>query len=457
MGGTFDHILLSRIQFALTAMFHVLWPVFTIGASLFLVVLEALWVKTAKEIYYRHARFWSNLFVLNVAVAIATGIPMEFQFGTNWSPFSRTGGDFLGNMLGFEAAMAFMLDAAFISIMIFGWKRVSARMHLFATSMVALGASVSAFWIMAANSWMHTPAGGYFKEGKFIITSNFDAIFNPDMYWSVSHMWAACMEISVFCIGGISAWYILKKRHTEFFLVSFKMAVIAAIVITPLQIFLGDGAGRSDLEYQPAKLAAMELHWRTNAPGEGAPFSIAAWPDTERERNRWSIEIPYALSVLATHTLTGKVKGLREIAPEDRPPLVVNYYAFRIMVASGVALFLLMLWTLRAWWKNTLTGELAPGQKSLLYSWIVAIPLSYLAMESGWVLREVGRQPWVVYGLLRTSDSASTVPAGTVAFSLAGFTLLYATFLTLFLAFARNLIRKGPDLETPVQIPGLKK
>jgi cytochrome d ubiquinol oxidase subunit I len=294
----FDTDILSRIQFAITAMFHILWPVATIGLSLFLVFLEARWVLTKKEIYVLHARFWSRLFFLNLAIGVVTGIPMEFQFGTNWSAFSRAGGDFMGHILGYEAAMAFMLEASFIGIMIFGWKRVSPVMHLFATSMVAFGASLSAFWIMVANSWMHTPTGGYFELGKFVITSHWEAIFNPDMFWGVSHMWAAALEISVFVVGGLSAWYLYKKRHTDFFLLSFKWAVVAAVFVTPLQIWLGDGSGRSVYDHVPAKLAAFEAHWQTNPPGAGAPFSILAWPDPEKQENRWSIEIPYVLSLL---------------------------------------------------------------------------------------------------------------------------------------------------------------
>ena len=294
MGGI-DHIFLSRLQFAFTALFHILWPAFIIGVSIFLVAFEALWVNTGKEIYYRHARFWTHLFLLNIAVGVVTGIPMEFQFGTNWNQFSQAGGDFLGHMLGFEAATAFMLEASFLGIMIFGWKRVSPKMHLFATSMVAFGASLSSFWIMTANSWMHTPTGGHFSQGKFFITSNTEAIFNPNMYWGVSHMWVACLEISLFFVGGLSAWYILKGRHVDFFLSSFKMAVIASIVIAPLQVWLGDGSGRSTFRYQPVKLAAMELHWETNPVGHAAPWHIVAWPDIKSEKNKWSVDIPYGL------------------------------------------------------------------------------------------------------------------------------------------------------------------
>jgi cytochrome bd ubiquinol oxidase subunit I len=445
MYGFPDTVTLSRMQFAFTIMFHIIWPVMTIGVSLFLVFLEARWIKTGKQEYYRHARFWSRLFFLNVALGVATGIPMEFQFGTNWSAFSRAGGDFFGHMLGFEAAMAFMLEASFIGIMIFGWNRVSPATHLFATSMVAFGASLSAFWIMVANSWMQTPTGGFFDNGKFVVTSHVEAIFNPDMVWSVPHMWVAALEISVFVVGGLSAWYIYKNRHGDFFAASFRWAVIAAIIITPLQIWLGDGAGRGAYDYDPAKLAAFEAHWQTNPAGHGAPFIILAWPDPEMQDNSWSIEIPNILSLLTTHNLTGQVKGLRDFPREDQPPVALTFYAFRIMVAIGMALLLLMLWTVRIWQKEGLDVRNLSSRRWLLRAWMAALPLSYIAMETGWVTREVGRQPWVIHGMLRTSESASAIPTGTVAASLLAFAFVYTFLAIIFFIFARRIIAKGPE------------
>jgi cytochrome d ubiquinol oxidase subunit I len=371
---------------------------------------------------------------------------MEFQFGTNWSEFARAGGDFFGHMLGYEAAMAFMLEASFIGIMIFGWKRVSPAIHLFATSMVAFGASLSAFWIMVANSWMQTPRGGFFNQGKFVLTNHLEAIFNPDMVWSVSHMWVAALEISVFVVGGLSAWYLYKNRHTGFFLSSFKWAAIAAILITPLQIWLGDGSGRAAYLYDPAKLAAFEAHWHTNPPGQGASFSVLAWPDPEIQDNRWSIEIPAVLSLLTTHTMTGQIRGLRDFPREDQPPVALPYYAFRTMVAIGTALFILMLWTLWAWLRGGLDAGRVSSHKWLLRAWMAALPLSYLAMETGWVTREVGRQPWVIHGLLRTGEAASRIPAGTVAASLLAFALVYTFLSIIFFFFARRIIAQGPDL-----------
>ena len=438
-------VFLSRVQFGITAMFHILWPVLTIGLGIFLVIVEALWLKTGNREYLRQARFWTRLFLLNFSVGVVTGIPMEFQFGTNWSVFSAAGGDFFGHMLGFEAAMAFMLEATFLGIMIFGWNRVPPRMHLFATSMVALGGTLSAFWIMVANSWMHTPTGGFFENGRFVITDHMAAIFNPDMPWGVSHMWVASIETSLFVIGGISAWYLKKGRFTDFFLKSFKMAVIGAVVVTPLQVWLGDGSGRAVYEHQPAKLGAIEAHWKTNPPGEGAPWKLVAWPDPGGQRNLWELDVPNGLSLLLTHTTTGTVRGLTDFPVEDQPPVAVPFYAFRVMIACGGALFLLMVWTLLAWRKGDLTAQRIEGRKRLLGAWMAAVPLCYLAVEAGWITREVGRQPWMLYGLLRTGDSATSLHAATVGASLLTFSVVYPLLFVLFLFFARRVLLKGPE------------
>ncbi|MEJ2032651.1 MAG: cytochrome ubiquinol oxidase subunit I [Deltaproteobacteria bacterium] len=439
-----NHLLLSRMQFAVTAMFHILWPVLTIGLGIYLTVLEALWLRTGDERYYRQARFWMRLFLLNFAVGVVTGIPMEFQFGTNWSLFSRAGGDVFGHLLGYEGAMAFMLEAAFLGIMAFGWQRVSRRMHLLATGMVALGGSMSAFWIMVANSWMQTPAGGKFVHGRFVVENQLAAIINPDAYWGVSHMWIACLEISLFVVGGISAWHLRRGRHVDFFLFSFKMMLLAAIVVTPLQIYLGDGSGRSAFRNQPEKVAAIEAHWQTNPPGAGAPWNILAWPDKAEQKNLWAISVPDGLSLLTTRSLTGKVPGLREFPVKDQAPVFPPFYAFRVMVLAGFGFFLLMVWSAWAWYRGRLAPNRIREQKWLLRSWMIALPASYVAMESGWITREVGRQPWVIYGVLRTGEGVSVLPSPTVGLSLLGFIVVYILLAALFLVFARRIIRRGP-------------
>lgn len=438
---------LARGQFALTALFHILWPILTISLSGFLVVVETLWVRSSNIVWYHHARFWSKLLLLNFAVGVATGIPMEFQFGTNWGPFSEYTGQFFGNILGFEGAMAFMLEAGFIGIMMFGWERVSRRMHLFATAMVAFGSSLSAFWIMVANSWLQTPAGVTVVNGRLEVTDYIAAIFNPDMVWGVSHMWFAAMETGLVVVAGISAWKLLKHQHVEFFARSFRLALLLLVIAAPLQIWLGDSSGVDVFETQPAKGAAIEGHWQTNAPGTGANWSLLAWPNADTQANDWSIEVPGMLSLLATHSLHGQIKGLHDIPKADQPPMLpLLYYAFRVMAGIGFLFMVLALWT--AWAVRKARGRLDVllAQRKLLWAWVLAIPLPYVAVECGWIVREVGRQPWTVYGMLRTDHSASAIAPAALTGSMLMFSAFFVVLLLSFFVFARRWLQKGPDL-----------
>ena len=449
------YVILSRLQFALTALFHITWPVLTIGLGLFLVFLEALWLRFGDDDYYRHARFWSRLFLLNFSIGVVTGLPLEFEFGTNWAPFSAATGGFFGNMLGFEGAMAFMLEAGFLGIMMFGWHRVPRIVHFIATCMVAFGATISAFWILVANSWMQTPAGGHMMHGRYVVTDYVAAIFNPDMPWGFSHMWVACLETGLIVVGGISAWYILSGRHTEFFMKSLRLAIMLAVVVTPLQIWLGDSSGKLAFRDQPAKGAAIEGDWTTNAPGHGAAWALLAWPNQAKQRNDWQITIPDALSLLATGTLTGRVVGLRSIPRDDQPPLIpLIFYAFRVMAGLGFAFFFLMLASVWAWLRGWLGPDRGPAARWLLIAWVAAIPLPYCAVWCGWIVREVGRQPWIIYGLMRTARGASVVPAASVAYTLAGFAAIYVVLFAAFLVFAGRIVRSGPDMAVRVPSGG---
>jgi len=443
-----DSTTLSRLTFAVTSMFHIIWPVLTIGLSLFLVYVEGMWLKTGDLVYYRHTRFWMKLLLLNFGVGVVTGIPLEFEFGTNWAPFANIAGGFFGNILGFEASMAFMLEAGFLGIMVFGWNRVSHGIHYFATCVVAFAASLSAFWIMSANAWMHTPAGGHIANGKYIIESYREAIFNPSAFLSFSHMWLACLETSVFVIGGISAWYILRKQHVEFFLRSFRFVALASIVITALQIFVGDQSGLMAFEHQPAKVAAIEGHWQTNLAGEGASWSVLAWPDKASQANDWSLEVPVVLSLLVTHTKDGRVTGLRDFPISDQPSaLPLLYYSFRAMVMIGTFLFLLAVlsvWQIR---RGKFTPERILQHPWLLKFWVMSIPLGYVAVELGWIVREVGRQPWLVYGLIRTAEGSSPVSASVLVVTLLGFSGIYIALLVIFILISRRMLFHGPDLE----------
>ena len=445
-------VVLSRMQFALTAIFHMIWPVLTTGMAIYLIVVEGMWLKTRNKDYYLHARFWSKLYVLNFGIGVASGIPMEFQFGTNWAPFSEAVGDFFGSILGFEASMAFMLEAGFLGIMLFGWERVPPVMHYIATIMVAFGANLSIFWILSANSWLQTPAGGVFVDGKFVVNDYFQAIFNPFMRNSILHMFFATLETSLFVIGGISAWYILNKRHPKFFAISFKIVLAVAIAVAPLQLYIGHLSGEQVYHYQPTKLAAMEAQWETIPAGESPSWSMVAIPNDKAEQNDWEISIPGLLSYILEikPKLSEPVQGLKAYAPEDRPHLIsLVYYAFRIMIAIGFLLAGLMAVTVLQWLRGKLSPENITQQRWLLRGWLFSAPLGYIAIESGWIVRCVGRQPWTVYGEVRTVDAASNLPPGDILASLIGFAVTYTILAIAVAYFGSRIIRKGPNLDLP--------
>jgi len=448
-----DTVVLSRMQFALTALFHMLWPVLSTGLAIYLVIMEGLWLKTRNPDYYYHARFWSKLYVLNFGIGVATGIPMEFQFGTNWAPFSEAVGNFFGSVIGFEASWAFMLEAAFLGIMLFGWERVHPIIHFLSTILVAVGANLSTVWILTASSWMGSPTGGEMVNGKFVVHDYFQAIFNPFTGVSVSHMFLATLETSLFVIGGISAWYILNQRHPEFFAKSLKITLAAAIAVAPLQIYVGHLSAEQVYKLQPSKLAAMEAQWQTTPAGQPADWSLLAWPNAAAEKNDWEITVPNALGYILEFkkNLSEPVQGLKEWQPQDRPRLVgLIYYSFRTMIGIGFFLGGVMLWSTLQW----LRGKLVPGvitqQRWLLRAWILAAPLGYIAVDTGWIVRCVGRQPWTVYGLVRTADSASHLPPGNVLGSLTGFAAIYSLLFVTTLYFGSKIIRRGPRLDLPL-------
>jgi cytochrome d ubiquinol oxidase subunit I len=439
-------VTLARAQFAVTAIFHITWPLITIGLSWLMVLMEAMWLKTGDVNYYRHVRFWSRIFVVAFGIGVASGIPLEFQFGTNWSNFASFGGAVMGNQLAFEAAMSFALEAAFLAIFIFGWGRVGRRMHFFANIMVAFGASLSAFWILSANSWMQTPAGYSLVGGAVTITDYWAAMINPDALIAFTHMWFASIEATVFFVAAICAWNIRKEINTDFFLKLFKVMLIAGIVVAPLQVFLGDASAQTVGQHEPAKLAAMEAHWNENPPDTSASWALIAWPDSQAQDNRWAIKIPYVLSLLTDRSLKGQVPGLTQFPVEDQPPVAIPFYAFRIMVFLGLAMVFLVLWALWKWRKKELRARAAPRQQRFWRWWSYALPLGFLATYMGWTLREVGRQPWIIYGVMRTVDGVSPVSTVAAATSLALFTLLYSAFLGLFIFFARRIVLQGVDM-----------
>jgi cytochrome bd ubiquinol oxidase subunit I len=449
-----DVVTLSRLQFGLTTAFHIIFPTLTIGMALYLVITESLWLRTKREIYFRMYRFWVKLFAVHFAVGVVTGITLEFEFGTNFARFSQAVGNVLGPLFAYEGMTAFFLEAGFLGVMLFGWKRVPPAVHFLATCLVALGASFSAFWIMAANSWMQTPAGFEWVNGKFMVTSFRDVIFNPAFPTHLSHMLMASYETAAFAVAGISAFYLLKNKHPFFYQHSLVLALAMAALCAPLQVLLGDFRGQNVARYQPAKLAAMEAHWETNTQG-GAPFVAFALPDKAAEANRFEVLVPNALSWLLTHSPDGRIQGLKDFPRKDRPNVPVIFWTFRIMVAIGFLFFGVMLWAAILWWKKRLVST-----PWFLMALVAIQPLGFLATILGWVTAEMGRQPWVVYGILRTTDSASPIASGNVIWSLALFLLFFALIGVSYFYYILKMLRLGPDLLSPMpslQLPaGMK-
>jgi len=439
-----DALFLSRIQFAVTTLFHILFPVLTIGLSFYLVVIEFLWLKTRQELYYRIYRFWARIFAINFGVGVVSGVVLEFEFGTNFSQFSQMVANVFSPLLAFEVMTAFFLEAGFLGIMLFGWQRVSKGIHFLTTCLVALGSILSAFWILAANSWMHTPAGYELVNGKFMVRDFMAAIFNPSTLTRVGHMVMASLETSAFVVAGISAHYLLKGKYVDFARRSLGIALVMAGFFAPLQIFLGDRSGIGVFHHQPAKLAAMEAHWETNTAG-GAPFAIIAIPSSKEEKNLFEISIPNGLSLLVTHTLNGRVQGLKEFPHEDRPSVFALFWSFRVMVAVGFILLLVMAWAVLLWRQGKLYHH-----RLFLSTLLIVHPLGFLATEFGWVTTEVGRQPWIVYNLVRTAEGVSPIPAGNVLWSLGLFLIILPVIGAVYFFYVLKTLQGGPDLSSPI-------
>jgi len=445
MGDFFsDPVALSRLQFAVTTMFHILFPVLTIVLAVYLVVVEFLWLTKKEEIYYRIYRFWAKVFAINFGVGVVTGILLEFQFGTNFSRFSQAAANVFSPLLAFEGMTAFFLEAGFLGIMLFGWKRVPRGVHFLATCLVAFGGVLSAFWIMAANSWMQTPAGFRLVAGTFFVTDFRAAIFNPSFPVRLCHMVMASFEAAMFAVAGISAYFLLKGREPLFYRRSLGIALILAALFGPLQVLIGDLNGLVVFRHQPAKLAGMEAHWETNTKG-GAPFAILAWPSLKEERNLFEVAIPNGLSLLVTRSFSGRVQGLKEFPPENRPNPLILFWTFRAMVAIGF-LFLAVLILAGYLWRR---GRLFES-RAFLWTLVLIQPLGFVATELGWITTEMGRQPWLVYDLMRVSEGISPIPAGNVLWSLGLFLVIFPILFLSYFYYVWKTLRGGPDLKTPL-------
>lgn len=438
----FDPLILSRLQFAFVVSFHILFPAFTIGIASYLAMLEGLWLKTGRSEFRELYGYWVRIFAVSFGMGVVSGIVMSFQFGTNWSRFSAATGNIVGPLMSYEVMTAFFLEAGFLGIMLFGWERVGRGLHFFATLMVAIGTLLSTFWILSANSWMHTPAGHELRDGVFYVKDWFEIIFNPSFPYRLVHMVLAAYLTTAFVVAGISAWYLRRNLAVPHARIMFAMAMGFITIVAPLQIIAGDLHGLNVREHQPAKLAAIEAHW--DSEKVPVPFVLFALPDEEKEANRHEIAIPWAGSLILTHELNGAVQGLKDFPPEDRPPVAIVFWSFRIMLAIGFLMLFIGfcgIWLYRR-------GELYTT------SWFLRLctlttPIGFIAVISGWVTAEVGRQPYVVYGLMRTADALSPIDGASVAASFAGFMAVYLIVFGSGIYYLLKVVRKGPAAQPP--------
>lgn len=447
-----DALTLARFQFAFTVSAHITFPAFSIGLASYLAVLEALWLWTRDDSYLKVFNYWKVIFAVAFGMGVVSGIVMSYQFGTNWSIFSDKTGPILGPLMGYEVLSAFFLEAGFLGIMLFGQDRVGKKLHFTATLMVAVGTLFSAFWILSVNSWMHTPTGYAINEvGQYVAVDWFDVVFNPSFPYRLVHMVLAAYLTTAFVVGGCGAWHLLKDSRDRGARIMFSMAMWMALLVAPLQIVAGDFHGLNTLEHQPQKVAAMEGHYETQ---KGAPLILFGIPDDEAEETRHAIEIPKLGSLILTHDLDGELKGLKAWPKEDRPPAEIVFWSFRIMVAVGLAMLLVGLWS----GLSRLRGNLYEATWLQRLS-ILMMPSGFLAVLAGWVTTEVGRQPWTIYGLLRTADSVSPISAEAVGTSLMVFIIVYFTVFGAGLFYIIRLMGKSPDagieLEGPTRTAGI--
>jgi cytochrome d ubiquinol oxidase subunit I len=435
-----DPILLSRIQFAFTVSFHILFPAFTIGLASWLAVLEWRWLKTGIQAYADTYRMWVKIFAVTFGMGVVSGVVLSFQFGTNWSVFADAGGNILGPILGYEVLTAFFLEASFLGVMLFGWNRVSPKMHFASTLIVAAGTLLSAFWILSANSWMQTPQGiRTGADGLLYPTSWLQIIFNPSFPYRFVHMITAAYLTTAFTVAGVGAWYLWRRRYLPQARVMFGMAMIMAIFVAPMQLFLGDLHGLNTFKYQPAKVAAMEGIWDTK---RGAPLLLFGWPDQEAETTRYALEIPKLSSLILTHDLNGEVRGLKEWPKNERPPAALVFWSFRIMVGLGMLMIATGVIAIVLHFRKRLFDT------RWFQYWCMALtPAGFIAVLAGWFVTEVGRQPWIVQGILRTDAAISPVLGSSVAVSLTAFIIVYGFVFGAGTYYILKLIAKGPETQ----------
>ena len=432
----FDATFLARIQFAFTVSFHIIFPSFTIGLAAFIATLLVRWRMTGHDHLHRLARFWTKIFAVSFAMGVVSGIVLSYEFGTNWSRFSVVAGNVTGPLLGYEVLTAFFLEASLLGIMLFGWNRVSPNLHVTAAVLVAIGTSISAFWILAANSWMQTPAGHEVRDGIAYPVSWLEIIFNPSFPYRFSHMFTAAYLTTSLVVAAVGARYLLAGRFVEESKTMLRMGIGMVAVLAPLQLVIGDAHGLNTAKHQPVKVAAMEAHWDGSKP---ADLVLFAWPNEAEERNDYEISIPNIASLIITHDVNGLFKGLKDFAPQDRPPVKPVFFAFRVMVGIGMLMIAAGLIGAFLWWRGLLFNA-----RWYLWPLSLAWPAGFIAILAGWWVTETGRQPWLVYGILRTKDAASPVSAEAVLTTLVAFVIVYSIVFSMGIYYINRLIEKGP-------------
>ncbi|MDY1048221.1 MULTISPECIES: cytochrome ubiquinol oxidase subunit I [Pseudomonas] len=429
---------LARMQFAFTVSFHILFPAITIGLASYLAVLEGMWLKTRDDTYRDLYHFWSKIFAVNFGMGVVSGLVMAYQFGTNWSRFSDFAGAVTGPLLTYEVLTAFFLEAGFLGVMLFGWNRVGRGLHFFSTVMVAIGTLISTFWILASNSWMQTPQGHEIIDGRVIPVDWFAVVFNPSFPFRLAHMSIAAFVATAFFVGASAAWHLLRGRNTPAIRRMFSMAMWMALIVAPVQAFVGDMHGLNTLEHQPAKIAAIEGHWE-NKGDEATPLILFGWPDMEAEKTRFAVEIPYLGSLILTHSLDKQVPALKSFPKEDRPNSTIVFWSFRVMAGLGMLMIFVGLWSVWLRKKDALFTC-----RPFLYLTLWMGPSGLIALLAGWFTTEIGRQPWVVYGLMRTADASSNHSVTQMSITLVMFVVVYFSLFGVGLGYMMRLVRKGP-------------
>ncbi|HBC6252993.1 TPA: cytochrome ubiquinol oxidase subunit I [Proteus mirabilis] len=428
---------LARIQFAFTVSFHIIFPAITIGLASFLAVLEGLWLKTRNKDYLALFHFWSKIFAVNFAMGVVSGLVMAYQFGTNWSFFSDFAGSITGPLLTYEVLTAFFLEAGFLGVMLFGWNKVGEKLHFFATCMVALGTLMSTFWILASNSWMQTPQGFEIVNNQVVPVDWLAVIFNPSFPYRLAHMGVAAFLASAFFIAASASWHLLKGNKTSAMKKMLSMSIWIILILAPIQALIGDMHGLNTLKHQPAKIAAIEGHWQNN-PGEATPLILFGIPDMNEEKTKYVLQIPYLGSLILTHSLDKQVPALKEFPKDDRPNSLIVFWSFRIMVGLGMLMILVGVWGTWLRYKK----KLYQSNLFLRFTFLMA-PSGLIAILAGWFTTEVGRQPWVVYGIQRTRDAVSAHGEMHMSISLLIFLIVYGSVFGIGYAYMLKLIRKG--------------